>query len=81
MKPHYPVVHLYFDDLGYSWEFIFEKERLKFFAGDVEIDPISVYHRHPGIEKKHPHYQKHMAFFEVVDIWKGNIIGQSRDHF
>lgn len=45
------------------------------------IEPTSIYHRHPGAYKDHPYYDKHIAFFEVLDIWQGNLIGQKRDHY
>ncbi len=71
---------LFYDDLGTSWDFIFSNGGLKFFTHDGMVIPKSIYQRHPGVSKKHPYYQKHIAFFEVLDLWKGNLIGQRRDH-
>jgi glutathione synthase/RimK-type ligase-like ATP-grasp enzyme len=34
-----------------------------------------------GISLDHPYYQKHIAFFEILDIWKGMLLGQKRDHY
>lgn len=48
---------------------------------DNVIIPTAIYHRHPGVYKDHPYYDKHIAFFEVLDGWQGNLIGQKRDHY
>lgn len=48
---------------------------------DKVIVPISIYHRHPGVSTTHFYYQKHCAFFEILDIWNGNLLGQRRDHY
>lgn len=74
------ITRLYYDDLGVSWDFIFHKGVLKILMPEGVIRPKSIYHRHPGIAQDHPHYQKHLAFFEVLDVWEGNLIGQRRDH-
>jgi hypothetical protein len=75
------AIHLFLDELGYTWDFTFSENNLSFFTNDGRIIPSSIYHRHPGIKKEHPFYSKHIALFEVMDIWKGNNIGQKRDHF
>ena len=74
------IKQLYYDDLGVSWDFIFYKGILKIFTNEGTFIPKSIYHRHPGLTETHPYYQNHMAFFEVLDLWKGNLIGQKRDH-
>jgi hypothetical protein len=43
--------------------------------------PSAIYHRHPGISNSHVYFQKHAAFFEILDIWCGNLLGQKRDHY
>lgn len=75
------VYHLYYDDLGVEWDFSFSEGILKLYLKDSAIQPTAIYHRHPGISKDHPYYHKHIAFFEIIDIWKGNLIGQKRDHY
>lgn len=75
------IVHLHYDDLGIVWDFSFSGRTLKVFTTEKVIIPTSIYHRHPGICFDHPHYQKHIAFFEILDIWQGHLLGQKRDHF
>lgn len=75
-----PVFHLYYDDLGVTWDFSFEKQNLKFYCPELTIIPTAIYHRHPGVSRDNPSYHRHVAFFEVLDLWKGNLIGQRRDH-
>lgn len=75
------IRHLYYDDLGIDWDFIFFNGILKIYLKDLIIKPKAIYHRHPGIFKEHHYYFKHLALFEVLDIWKGNLIGQKRDHY
>lgn len=75
------VVHLYYDELGTLWDFSFSENILKIYLKEKILIPSSIYHRHPGVFLEHPNYQKHTAFFEVLDIWKGNLIGQKRDHY
>jgi predicted nucleic acid binding AN1-type Zn finger protein len=75
------AVHLCYDDLGYSWDFTFSEQILSILTHKGTIIPQSIYHRHPGVNEDHPCYSKHIALFEVMDIWKGNAIGQKRDHF
>lgn len=75
------INHLYYDELGLEWDFSFSDDILKIWLKDYMIVPTAIYHRHPGITKEHPYYYKHIALFEVLDIWKGNLIGQKRDHY
>lgn len=74
------IKHLHYDDLGIQWDFNFFDGMLKIHLQDIVITPTAIYHRHPGVSKDHPYYDKHVAFFEILDIWKGNLIGQKRDH-
>ena len=78
---HELIVHLYYDDLGISWDFSFSEKFLKIYTCDKVFLPKSIYHRHPGVSPSHPSYQKHIAFFEVLDVWDGNLLGQKRDHY
>jgi hypothetical protein len=73
--------HLYYDDLGIDWDFSFSDGILKIHLKELVIMTTAIYHRHPGISKEHPYYYKHVALFEVLDIWKGSLIGQKRDHY
>lgn len=75
------ITRLYYDELGSVWDFSFSDKILKIFVIDKVIIPTSIYHRHPGISIEHPYYQKHIAFFEILDIWNGNLLGQTRDHY
>ncbi len=75
------IIQLYYDELGTIWDFSFSDKVLRIFTIDKVIIPTSIYHRHPGISLGHPYYQKHIAFFEILDIWKGNLLGQKRDHY
>ena len=72
---------MYYDDLGIDWDFSFSDGILKIYVKGLVILTTAIYHRHPGISKEHPHYYKHVALFEVLDIWKGILIGQKRDHY
>lgn len=72
---------LYYDELGITWDFSFSNGILKIHFKECMIIPSAIYHRHPGVTKEHPYYHKHIALFEVLDIWKGNLIGQKRDHY
>lgn len=75
------VKQLYYDDLGLTWDFSYTKNKLKLYLKDGStIEVCSIYHRHPGFLKNHPFQRKHIAFFEVLDIWSGTILGQKRDH-
>jgi len=74
------IIHLYYDELGISWDFSFLTKVLKIHTRDSVVIPFSIYHRHPGISQDHPCYQKHIAFFEILDIWSGNLLGQKRDN-
>lgn len=75
------IKHIYYDDLGIQWDFSFSNGILKIHLSGSVIIPIAIYHRHPGVFKDHPYYDKHVAFFEVLDVWEGNLIGQRRDHY
>lgn len=75
------IKHIYYDDLGIQWDFSFLKGILKIHLQDNVIMPTAIYHRYPGVFKDHPCYDKHVAFFEVLDVWQGNLIGQRRDHY
>lgn len=75
------IKRIYYDDLGVQWDFSFSNGILKIHLQDCLIIPDSIYHRHPGVFKDHPYYDRHVAFFEVLDIWEGNLLGQKRDHF
>ena len=75
------IIQLYYDDLGIFWDFSFLDNVLKIHMVDKVIAPISIYHRHPGVSTSHLYYQKHCAFFEILDIWHGNLLGQRRDHY
>jgi hypothetical protein len=75
------IKHLFYEELGTNWDFAFSKGNLKILVENFVINPTAIYHRHPGISKEHPYYHKHVAFFEILDIWKGNLIGQIRDHY
>ena len=75
------VKHLFYDDLGFLWDFSYSNNKLRIYFENLIINPLSIYHRHPGIKLDHPKYNKHVAFFEVLDIWHGNLIGQTRDNF
>lgn len=72
---------LYYDELGVAWDFSFSDGILKIHLKDRAVVPTAIYHRHPGVTKEHPYYHKHMALFEILDIWQGNLIGQKRDHY
>lgn len=74
------IKRLYYDDLGVLWDFIYYEGVLKIFIPEGVLMPKSIYHRHPGAAQDHPYYHKHIAFFEVLDLWDGNLIGQKRDH-
>jgi hypothetical protein len=74
------VIRLHYDELGVNWDFIFQNGILTVLTPGGIVRPKSIYHRHPGITQNHPYYKKHIAFFEVLDVWKGNLIGQRRDH-
>ncbi len=76
------LIHrLYYDDLGTLWDFTYHQAVLKIFLFDVVLIPRSIYHRHPGVSENHPYYHRHIAFFEVLDLWPGNLIGQKRHHY
>lgn len=75
------INHLYYDELGVTWDFSFFDSILKLHFKNCVVIPIAIYHRHPGVNKEHPYYHKHLALFEVLDIWQGNLIGQKRDHY
>ncbi len=75
------AIHLYFDDLGYFWDFIYDGQSLVVLTKEGKLFPSSIYHRHPGVAQDHECYSRHIAFFEIVDMWDGNQIGQKRDHF
>lgn len=75
------VIHLYYDELGISWDFSFVKNDLTFYINDKKVKADAIYHRHPGVSPDNSNYNKHLAFFEVLDIWKGKLLGQKRDHF
>ena len=72
---------LAYDDLGYTWDFGFHNGILRIFTDDRVLRPISIYHRHPGVSQNHPFFCKHVAFFETLDHWKGNLLGQRSIHF
>lgn len=74
------IQRLFYDDLGISWDFVFHNNILTIYTSEIKIIPKSIYHRHPGVSREHTFYRKHMAFFEVLDIWNGILIGQRRDH-
>ena len=75
------IKHIYYDDLGIEWDFSFSNGILKIHLQDGVIIPTVIYHRHPGVNKNHLYYDKHIAFFEVIDVWQGNLMGQKRDHY
>ena len=76
------IKHLYYDDLGIKWDFSYSNNKIKIYLKNSSVvEPSSIYHRHPGFLKNHPFRAKHLAFFEVLDIWQGVILGQKRDHY
>ena len=81
VNPNKLIIHLHYDELGILWDFSFSEGSLKIHTCDKVVSPFSIYHRHPGISQNHPYYQKHIAFFEILDIWDGNLLGQKRDHY
>jgi hypothetical protein len=81
LKGDNTAIHLFLDELGYTWDFTFSNSELDIYTKSGKIIPSSIYHRHPGFQKEHPFFSRHIALFEVLDIWKGNNIGQRRDHF
>lgn len=72
---------LHYDNLGDSWDFAFYKRELHLFQGNSRVEPIAIYHRHPGLKKSHPAYFKHLAFLEALEQWNGKLIGQRHCHF
>jgi hypothetical protein len=74
------IFPLSYDDLGATWDFAYQSRSLRIFSSEGVIVPKSIYQRHPGITQDHPHYERHLAFFEVIDLWHGNMLGQTRDH-
>lgn len=74
------ITHLHYDELGISWDFSFFQHVLKIHTLNRVLIPTAIYHRHPGVSGNHRYFHKHAAFFEVLDIWDGNLIGQKRDH-
>lgn len=75
------IVQLYYDELGLMWDFSYTDGDLKLYTKEKTLVPHSIYHRHPGVGLDHPFYQKHIAFFEILDVWNGNLLGQRRDHY
>lgn len=75
------ILHFFYDELGISWDYSFYKNILKIHSQERVIEPLAIYHRHPGVSKNHMYFQKHAAFFEILDIWCGNLLGQKRDHY
>ena len=78
---HKLIFQLYYDDLELLWDFSYVNSELKIYTRERILIPHSIYHRHPGVGFDHPFYQKHISFFEILDIWNGNLIGQRRDHY
>ena len=72
---------LYYDDLGYFWDFAFYNGELQLFCESSKVKPLTIYHRHPGLKKGHPFYFKHLAFLEALEQWDGKLLGQRQYHF
>ena len=76
-----PICRIFFDNLGYTWDFSYYNGNLSFVINGHIINPMAIYHRHPGCSVDQQFYHKHMSFFEVIDLWDGIMIGQKRDNF
>jgi len=75
------VLRLEYDGLGKLCDFSYSKDHLTIYTQSTSITPISIYHRHPGISMNHPYFNKHTAFLDVLDLWTGNLLGQTRYHY
>ena len=75
------IVHLFYEDLGTTWSFTFANQKLRIHHNSVIIEPQSIYHRHPGVIKDHPHYHLHLTFLQALELWTGAVIGQKNSHY
>jgi hypothetical protein len=75
------LYRLHYDELATTWGFSFYQGVLKIFTQDFSLIPRAIYHRHPGIPKDHRQSEIHLAFFDVLDAWKGTVVGQKREHY
>lgn len=76
-----PFHSLSYDDLGVLWDFSFYRGELLIRMEHITLLPRAIYHRHPGIPQGHLHAAKHLAFFDALEHWSGNVLGQRRDHY
>lgn len=80
-KDNREVVFLNYDELGYKWNFCFQKNKLIFCLKNLNIEPLGIYNRPYIPDSNHPKFYMFNNFIQAVEFWKGNYIGARSKNF